>query len=189
MPRTLIKHADSILTMDPKGTRYRNADLLLEDNQILEIGPNLDAGPGPVQVIDATGKIITPGFVNTHHHTFQSLVRNIHIANGLKLEPWLMVVYDIFREINPELVRAGALVGLGDLLKTGCTTSSDHMYVHPQGAHRLTDVENRSGRRAGDPVPPHPGRHHHRPLPGLRPCARRSGGVGRRHPRGRGAAH
>ena len=91
MPRTLIKHADWILTMDPKGTRYRNADLLLEDNQILEIGPDLDAGPGPVQVIDATGKIITPGFVNTHHHTFQSLVRNIHIANGLKLEPWLMV--------------------------------------------------------------------------------------------------
>ncbi len=141
MPRTLIKHADWILTMDPKGTRYRNADLLLEDNQILEIGPNLDAGPGPVQVIDATGKIITPGFVNTHHHTFQSLVRNIHIANGLKLEPWLMVVYDIFREIKPELVRAGALVGLGDLLKTGCTTSSDHMYVHPQGTQRLTDVE------------------------------------------------
>ena len=82
-------------------------------------------GPVPARVIDASGKIIAPGFVNTHHHTFQSLVRNIHIANGLTLEPWLMVVYDIFREIDPELVRAGALVGLGDLLKTGCTTSSD----------------------------------------------------------------
>ena len=141
MPRTLIKNADWILTMDSKGSRYRNADLLLEDNRILAIGPALDAGPVPARVIDASGKIIAPGFVNTHHHTFQSLVRNIHIANGLTLEPWLMVVYDIFREIDPELVRAGALVGLGDLLKTGCTTSSDHMYVHPQGAHRLTDVE------------------------------------------------
>lgn len=141
MSRTLIRNADWVLTMDPAGTRCRGADILIEDREILAIGPSLDPGPGPVQVIDAAGKIVTPGFVNTHHHTFQSLVRNIHIANGLKLEPWLKVVYDIFREVNADVVRAGALVGLGDLLKTGCTTSSDHMYVHPQGMERLTDVE------------------------------------------------
>ncbi len=141
MSRTLIRNADWVLTMDPSGTRCRGADILIEDREILAIGPALDPGPGPVQVIDAAGKIVTPGFVNTHHHTFQSLVRNIHIANGLKLEPWLKVVYDIFREVNADVVRAGALVGLGDLLKTGCTTSSDHMYVHPQGTERLTDVE------------------------------------------------
>ena len=149
MRRTLIRNADWILTMDPAGTRLRRSDLLIEDNVIAAIGSDLGDGLEIDEVIDAAGKVVTPGFVNTHHHTFQSLVRNIHIANGLKLEPWLMVVYDIFREIDADAVRAGALVGLGDLLKTGCTTSSDHMYAHPRGTEKLIDAEIDAARTLG----------------------------------------
>ena len=107
MKRTLIRNADWILTMDAQGTRWRNGDLLIEDRQIAAIGQNLDATDVD-EIIDAAGRIITPGFVNTHHHTFQSLVRNIHIANGLLLEPWLAVVYDVFRDIGDEAARCGA---------------------------------------------------------------------------------
>lgn len=149
MKRILIQNADWILTMDEQGHRHRNADLLIEDNVIAAVGPNLGEGMEIDEVIDASGKVITPGFVNTHHHTFQSLVRNIHIANGLKLEPWLMVVYDIFKELNTDAVRAGALVGLGDLLKTGCTASSDHMYAHPKGTEKLIDAEITAAKELG----------------------------------------
>ena len=140
MKRTLIRNADWILTMDAQGTRWRNGDLLIEDRQIAAIGQNLDATDVD-EIIDAAGRIITPGFVNTHHHTFQSLVRNIHIANGLLLEPWLAVVYDVFRDIGDEAARCGAYIGLGELLKTGCTTSSDHFYAHPRGQSKLIDAE------------------------------------------------
>ncbi len=141
MKRILIKNADWILTMDDNKSRVRNGDILVEGSAIVSIGQNLEL-PVPVdEVIDASGKIVIPGFVNTHHHCWQSLVRNIHVANGLKLEPWLAVVYDIFQDITPEVVEAGAYVGLGELLKSGCTTSSDHHYAHPRGVEDLIDSE------------------------------------------------
>lgn len=146
---TLIKNADWILTMDERGTRYQNADLLISGREIVGIGKDLGEGMEIDQVIDASGHIVTPGFVNTHHHTFQSLVRNIHIANGLRLEPWLATVYDVFREIDTEITKAGAYIGLGELLKTGCTTSSDHFYAHPRGQERLIDAEIEVARELG----------------------------------------
>ena len=148
MKKTLIKNLDWILTLDEQGTRYRNGDILVEGREIKEIGENLQAS-GVDEVIDGKGKILLPGFVNTHHHTFQSLVRNIHIANGLKLEPWLAVVYDIFQEINPDVARAGTLIGLGELLKTGCTTSNDHFYAHPRGTEHLIDVQIEAAKDLG----------------------------------------
>lgn len=140
MKRTLIQNADWILTLDQAGTRYRNCDLLMEDRAIAAIGKGLSTR-GVEEIVDGSGRIVTPGFVNTHHHTFQSLVRNIHIANGLLLEPWLAVVYDVFRDIGAEAARAGAYIGLGELLKTGCTTSSDHFYAHLRGQANLIDAE------------------------------------------------
>lgn len=148
MKKTLIKNLDWILTLDEQGTRYRNGDILVEGREIKEIGENIQAADVD-EVIDGKGKILLPGFVNTHHHTFQSLVRNIHIANGLKLEPWLAVVYDIFQEINPDVARAGTLIGLGELLKTGCTTSNDHFYAHPRGTEHLIDVQIEAAKDLG----------------------------------------
>jgi len=139
--RILIKNADWIITMDSEKRRIRNGDILIEGSAIASTGQNLELSNPVDKVIDANGKVVIPGFVNTHHHCWQSLVRNIHVANGLKLEPWLAVVYDIFQGITPEVVEAGAYVGLGELLKTGCTTSSDHHYAHPYGTSGLIDAE------------------------------------------------
>ncbi len=141
MKRTLIQNADWVLTMNDERTRLRNADVLIEGKKILAVGQNLTPDRPADEVIDAKGCIVLPGFVNTHHHTFQSLVRNIHVANGLKLEPWLWVVYQVFEDINPEVARAGTMIGLGELLKTGCTTSQDHFYAHPKGQKELIDAQ------------------------------------------------
>lgn len=141
MKRVLIKNADWIITMDESLRRLQNADILIEDRQITAIGKNLDQTVKADEVISADGKIIIPGFVNVHHHTFQTLVRNIPAADGLKLEPWIKVVCGIFKKITPDVARAGALGGLGDLLKTGCTTSNDLFYAHPAGVTGLIDRE------------------------------------------------
>lgn len=142
--KVLIENADWVLTMDENRTRYRHGDVLFEGNRIIDVGKNLrDKYDIKITdtVINASGKIVLPGFVNVHHHTWQSLVRNINVANGLRLEPWLKVVYQIFKEINTDVARAGVYAGLGELLKTGCTTSNDLFYAHPAGVEGLIDAE------------------------------------------------
>ena len=131
MRKKLIQNADWVITMDAKKNRYRNCDILIENNEILEIGKNIEVDLNDTEIINGSGMIALPGFVNTHHHCWQSLFRNITVANGLTLEPWLNVVYDMFQEITPDVVEAGATVALGELLKTGCTTSMDHHYAFP----------------------------------------------------------
>ncbi|MDF2672524.1 MAG: S-adenosylhomocysteine deaminase [Clostridiales bacterium] len=150
MKRLLIKNADWIITMNSKKERLKNTDIIIEDNVISKIGKNLDKDGVFDEIIDATGMIALPGFVNTHHHCFQSLVRNITVANGLHLEPWLVAVYDIFQDLTPEAVEAGATVALGELLKTGCTTSQDHHYAFPNNRDEyLIDAEIKSARKLG----------------------------------------
>jgi len=142
MKKMLIKNADWLVTMDAQKRRLRYADILVEGNAIARIGSGLDKEEAVDEVIDASGMVVLPGFVNTHHHCYQSLVRNITVANGLTLEPWLAVVYEIFQEITPEVVDAGATVALGELLKTGCTTSMDHHYAFPDKTlGQLIDAE------------------------------------------------
>lgn len=159
MKRMLIKNADWIITMDVKRSRLRNADILIENQEIVEIGKNLGENLAVHEVIDATGMVIFPGFVNVHHHTWQSLVRNISVANGLRLEPWLKVVYEIFKEINIDVAKAGAYAGLGELLKTGCTTSNDLFYAHPVGVEGLIDAEIEGAKDIGIRFHPTRGAH------------------------------
>jgi 8-oxoguanine deaminase len=150
MKRLLIRNADWIITMDSNKNRFKKCDILIEDNVIAKIGKGLDTEEVFDEIIDASGMIMLPGFVNTHHHCWQSLVRNITIANGLTLEPWLKVVYDIFQDITPEVVEAGATVALGELLKTGCTTSMDHHYAFPNTTDKkLIDAEIKSAAKLG----------------------------------------
>ena len=155
----LIKNADWIITMDENRTRLHHADLVMDGKEIRELGKDLERKYPDAEVIDAAGKIVLPGFVNVHHHTWQSLVRNINIANGLKLEPWLKVVYEIFKEVNTDVARAGAYAGLGELLKTGCTTSNDLFYAHPVGVEYLIDAEIETAKELGIRFHPNRGVH------------------------------
>lgn len=139
----LIEKADWVITMNGRGERLREADVLVRGPAIVALGPGAGAaaraearasGEPIVEVIDGRGKVVIPGLVNTHHHLYQTLTRNIAEVQDIPLFPWLVRLYEIWRELDREAVEVGALVGLGELLKTGCTTSADHHYVFPRKA-------------------------------------------------------
>lgn len=150
---TLYKNADWILTVNEKREKFRHGDLLISGKEILDVGNDLEKKyVGKLQIdktIDAKGTVILPGFVNVHHHTWQSLIRNIQATRGLKLEPWLTVMYEIYKDLNTDVARAGVYSGLGDMLKTGCTTSNDLWYPHPVGVKYLVDAEIQAAAEIG----------------------------------------
>ncbi|MFB3897720.1 MAG: 8-oxoguanine deaminase [bacterium] len=149
MPRRiLIKNALEIATCDDEFTRIKNGSIYIEDNVIKDIGVNLDY---PVdEIIDAAGKVIIPGLVNTHHHLYQTLTRNLPEVQDAELFEWLIALYEIWRGLTPKAVYTSALVGMGELLLTGCTTSTDHLYLFPKNAPKnLIDDEIRAAQDIG----------------------------------------
>lgn len=129
--QTIIKNADAIVTCDDNDTVYQEADLLVQGNQIKAIGQNLAHDcSDEVQIIDAKGKFVYPGLVNTHHHFFQTFVRNLVKVDfpNMKVVEWLDVIYQIFSKINNEVIYYSSLTAMGDLVKHGCTTAFDHHY-------------------------------------------------------------
>ena len=116
METTLYKNADWIITMNEKREKIRHGDLLISGKEILDVGTDLEKKyEGTLKidhVVEAEGTVILPGFVNVHHHTWQSLIRNIQATRGLKLEPWLTVMYEIYKDLNTDVARAGVYSGL-----------------------------------------------------------------------------
>lgn len=146
----LIKDADWIITLDRKGRRIKNGSILIENNVITRLGTDVTVDQSwEVEVLNAKGKVVIPGLVNTHHHLYQTLTRNIPATQDIPLFPWLVKLYEIWRELTPEAVRIGSLVGLGELLLTGCTTSTDHHYVFPKGSNGLIEVQIEAARQLG----------------------------------------
>lgn len=128
----LIRNAAFIATMDAKNRELRGEDILTKGPKIVEIGPSLTAPPG-TEVVDASNHWVFPGLINTHHHLCHTLTRCLNQTQPLELLPWLKFNYHIWSGLTPDSVYAGALVGLGELLKSGCTTVCDHHYVFPRG--------------------------------------------------------
>ncbi|MCG6882549.1 MAG: 8-oxoguanine deaminase [Silicimonas sp.] len=135
MTELLLRGADQVVTMD--GPEIAGADILVRDGVILEVGVGLE--PGGAEVIDVAGTVITPGLVNTHHHLFQTLTRAVPKAQDALLFGWLRVLYPIWARFTPDDMRLSAELGLAELALSGCTTSSDHLYLFPNGA-RLDDT-------------------------------------------------
>jgi cytosine/adenosine deaminase-related metal-dependent hydrolase len=137
MTETLIKHADHIITMDDQRHELQGADILLRGGVVAAIGQNLTADGAAI--FHAKGKIITPGLVNTHHHLYQTLTRAVPGAQDALLFGWLQRLYPIWARFGPEEMFVSAQVGLAELALSGCTLTSDHLYLYPGGA-RLDDT-------------------------------------------------
>ncbi|MDP5086929.1 MAG: 8-oxoguanine deaminase [Yoonia sp.] len=137
MAETLIKDADVIVTMDDHRRELQRADLLIRDGVITEVGQGLRAEKATV--FNAGGKIVTPGLVNTHHHLYQTLTRAVPGAQDALLFGWLQRLYPIWARFGPEEMFVSAQVGLAELALSGCTLTSDHLYLYPNGA-RLDDT-------------------------------------------------
>jgi cytosine/adenosine deaminase-related metal-dependent hydrolase len=136
--RTLIRNADVLVTMDDSRRELAGASVLIQDGAIEAIGDG--AGwPHADETINASGCVVTPGLVNTHHHLFQSLTRAVPNGASASLFDWLRTLYPIWARMRPEDYVLGAEIGLAELALSGCTLTSDHQYIFPNGA-RLDDT-------------------------------------------------
>lgn len=146
----LVRNAMRVACFDDERRELENADLLVEGNRITRIGQGIEAPSSQTRTIDGHGMVCLPGFINCHHHLFQTLTRNVPRVQNAELFEWLTNLYEIWREVTPEMVYISALVGLGELLLTGCTTSTDHLYLFPRSSDpRLIDAEIRAARELG----------------------------------------
>ena len=126
----LLKNIYALMTDPAKETIY-GADLLIEGNKVKKVGKGLKAPEG-ARVIDGSNLAVVPGFVNTHHHFYQTLTRNLPAVQDAKLFDWLVYLYEVWKYIDEEAVYWSSLLAMTELLKTGCTCSTDHHYVFPK---------------------------------------------------------
>ncbi|MFL5733957.1 MAG: 8-oxoguanine deaminase [Chloroflexia bacterium] len=138
MPSLLVKNAALLVSMDNAGSRWAGGGLFAVDNAIKQIGPMADLPVDADQVIDAQGMVVLPGLVNTHHHFFQTLTRNVPAAQEANLFSWLVTHYPIWARLTPEAIYVSTKIAIAELMLSGCTTSSDHTYVWPNGS-RIDD--------------------------------------------------
>ncbi len=144
----LVRDIHTLVTMDAQDRVLEGAYLYAEHGQVQSIGvggrlPRADC------VIDGRHAAVIPGLVNTHHHLYQTLTRAYAPAANVELFDWLRILYPIWAHIDEEALEAAALVGLSELLLSGCTTTSDHHYLFPRGQSQLIDVEIGAARRIG----------------------------------------
>jgi 8-oxoguanine deaminase len=133
MPTLLAKNASVLVTMDETRRELKDAGLFARDGIIEQVAPTDQLPPSADLVLDLSGQIVLPGFVNAHHHLDQTLTRNLPAAQNNNLFPWLRVHYRLWARRTPEATRCSTLVGLAELAASGCTTVFDHSYVFPNG--------------------------------------------------------
>ena len=128
--RILIKNAKAIVSCDEKDSVYLGADMLVEGSKIVAIGKNLDLPHD--EVLDATGHFVYPGLVNTHHHFFQTFVRNLKTIDypNMTVPEWLDKIYRIFQLVDSDVIYYSSMTAFADLIKHGCTTAFDHQYCY-----------------------------------------------------------
>ncbi len=139
MGTLLLKNATLLVTMDDRRRCIPTGSLFVRDNVIEEVGSGAALAQQHADyTIDATGMVIMPGLVNTHHHLYQTLTRAVPAAQDATLFQWLKTLYPIWAGLNSEAIYISALTGLAELMLSGCTTAADHLYIFPNDA-RLDD--------------------------------------------------
>jgi cytosine/adenosine deaminase-related metal-dependent hydrolase len=137
----LVRDAALVATLDGDRRELRDASVLVRGNRIEAVGPAATLPRQADEVIDARGHLVVPGLVNTHHHMYQSLTRAVPAVQDAELFGWLRGLYPIWARLTPEMVRVSAQVAMAELLLSGCTTSSDHLYLFPNGVRLEETIE------------------------------------------------
>ena len=139
MSTLLIRHIAQLVTCDDSDRILQNADLYCEDGFIKTIGHDLDVPAD--RVIDGSHMFCYPGLVNTHHHLYQVFSRNLPQVQNMELFDWLRTLYEIWKNLDADVIRLSSLTGMGELMKHGCTTCFDHHYVFPAGSGDLLGAQ------------------------------------------------
>jgi len=146
MPTLLLKNIGHLVTMDDARREIKDGALFIRDNVIVAVGTTAELGNQPAdEVRSLPNHVVLPGLVNTHHHMFQNLTRAI--AQEHELFGWLTTLYQIWRGLTPDMIYTSAKVAMTELILSGCTTSSDHLYLYLNGA--LIDDEIRAATDIG----------------------------------------
>ncbi|WP_061313006.1 8-oxoguanine deaminase [Clostridium botulinum] len=142
-----IKNIKSLISCDEKDSVYEDVNIFVENGVIKYIGKDLYEAN---EIIDATNMLVYPGLINTHHHLYQTFTRNLPQVQRLELFPWLIYLYEIWKGIDSEIIRYSSLVGMGELMKNGCTTCFDHHYVFPKSEEeKLIDTQFSAAKELG----------------------------------------
>lgn len=136
----LIRNALLVATVDDDRTEIAGGWVAITDGLISGLGSG-GTEPEATRTIDATGCLVTPGLINTHHHLYQNLTRAFPPMTNAALFGWLQTLYPLWATLDEESAHVSAWVGLAELALSGCTTSTDHLYVHPAGAGDLLSAE------------------------------------------------
>ncbi|SFI75559.1 8-oxoguanine deaminase [Albimonas pacifica] len=138
MGTLLLRHARVLATMDGERREIADGGLFARDGVIEAVGPTATLPAAADEILDVSGCVVIPGLVNTHHHLFQTLTRAVPAGQDALLFGWLQSLYPIWSRMGPEEIHSSALIGLAEMALAGCTLSSDHLYIFPNGA-RLED--------------------------------------------------
>ncbi|CAN5748308.1 8-oxoguanine deaminase [soil metagenome] len=131
MATLLIRNAGMLVTMDAQRREIQGGAVFVRDNVIEHVGTTADLPQTADEVIDAKDQIVIPGLINTHHHMYQSLTRAT--AQDSELFNWLQTLYPIWQNLTPGMIHVSTQTAMAELLLSGCTTSSDHLYIYPNG--------------------------------------------------------
>ncbi len=140
-----VRNADVVVTMDADRSEPANAHVLVEDGRIASVGSAGPEDPSGWEVIDAAGCVVTPALVNTHHHLYQTLTRAVPAGQDALLFGWLKALYPLWARMRPEDMFVSARLGLAELALSGCGTSSDHLYIFPDGVRLEDTIEAAAG--------------------------------------------
>ena len=134
MGSLLIKNASMVITNDPQLGEVKNASILIKDQIIEEIGPSDQLPSLADEVIDANNMVVLPGLINTHHHFYQTLTRAVPGAQNEELFNWLIRLYPIWGELSDEAIYISTMTAMAEMILSGGTTSSDHLYLYPNNS-------------------------------------------------------
>ncbi|MFC2077297.1 8-oxoguanine deaminase [Candidatus Bipolaricaulota bacterium] len=146
--KTLFAGFDLIATMDAAEREIAAGYVLVEGNQIVDVGSDA-TGIEADEVVRGAGKVLLPGLVNTHHHLYQALFRNVPGASDAKLFEWLVFLYERWKRLDEEAMRVASAVACSELLLSGATTTTDHCYVFPRDGGAILDADIEGAREAG----------------------------------------